>query len=61
MYFLPSQSVNDLRYYDGTGMLVSTFMKDLTPVSDFIISPSKAVDTITHSPSAITWTAPTPD
>lgn len=46
MYFSPSQSVNDLRYHNGNGAVMT-----------YIIEPSEA-PTPSYSPSAITWTAP---
>lgn len=47
MYLLPSQSVNDLRYYDGNG---STIL--VTP------GPATLVDSLSNSPSVIVWTPP---
>jgi hypothetical protein len=46
MHFLPSQSVNDLRYHDGDGTVMT-----------YIIQPSEAPGPALP-PSAVTWTPP---
>lgn len=46
MYFQPGQSVNDLRYHDGDGSVMT-----------YIIEPSEA-PSAAISPSAVTWTPP---
>lgn len=44
--FLPSQSVNDIRFIDGNGSLLLTF------------GPATTVASLTNSPATLTWTAP---
>lgn len=44
--FLPSQSVNDIRFIDGDGTALITF------------GPGTTVASLSNSPSAMTWTAP---
>lgn len=49
MYFLPSQSVNDLRYYEYSGANLVIMAYIVTPDE----APAQSI-----SPTAITWTAP---
>jgi hypothetical protein len=44
--FLPSQSVNSIRFIDGDGTALITF------------GPGTTVVSLSNSPSALTWTAP---
>ena len=46
MYFLPSQSVNDLRLINGNGTVMA-----------YLIEPGEAPNA-SYTPSAVTWTAP---
>lgn len=51
MNFLPSQSVNDLRYHNANGVNVNG------TVMTYIIEPSEAPGPALP-PSAVVWTAP---
>jgi hypothetical protein len=44
--FLPSQSVNDIRFIDGDGSALITF------------GPGTTVASLSNSPAAMVWTAP---
>ncbi len=54
MYFLPGQSVNDLRYYEGNGIPGELV------VMAYLIEPGEATADQVRALTAITWTEPTP-